>query len=404
MSQNQIQMSEVAFEVEKVRKPHLSAKHEKPILFGVWFLQNALTAGFIEQDMFDTLLSQLNVFGGVEEKTSFVEVFFEESRDIKKNLRKLVVAHNKPVKVSKPRKGKVVLDVQDDLVAMLVAAANCDEKVVVKEKVVKEKKEKVVKEKKEKVVKEKVVKEKKEKVVKSKVVAEVVEPEVVAEVVAEVQAEAEPEVEAEVVEPEVVAKVQAEVQAEVEPEVQAEVEPEVVAEVLSLILPNEVIEVAKTEKKTEKAEKKAEKTEKAEKKAEKTEKKPVTKTEKKPVTKPEKTEKKAEKTEKTEKTEKKAEKTEKKPVTKAEKKVEKIEKVEKHEPTSPDYPPPNYNANNNPDDNADDNADDDSGDELDVSEFVYKGKEYLIDDEKNVYDNVSHEIIGKLVDDVLIAI
>ena len=379
MSQNQSQVSEIASEVEKqirVRKPRLSAKHEKPILFGFWFLQNALSAGFINQESYDKMLGQLHVFEGIDEKVALVDEFTGQSRDVKKSLRQLV----KPVRVRKT-KGKVVLDVQDELVDMLVAAANGRETKVgnqgspsaslktppLQPKEKKEKKEKQPKP--EKQPKEK--KEKKEKVVKqkknTKTDVQAVVEEAVQEVVPVVVIEAVPEVVVEVVQ-EAVPEVVVEVVQEAVPD---EAVPEVVSEYI-------ILEKTPVEPVAQKETKKDTKKEKAVK--EKVVKEKVVKETKK------------------EKVVKKVVKDTKKVV--AEKVVEKaVLSLQFPEPTSPDCPPPGY-VNNSGDK---DSGDEDSGDEdeLDVSEFNYKGKDYLIDAEMNVYDSVSHEVVGKLVDGVL---
>ena len=75
--------------------------------------------------------------------------------------------------------------------------------------------------------------------------------------------------------------------------------------------------------------------------------------------------------------------TEKKP--KKEKKTKNIETSSKTNPVID-------NINNNEQLEDEDNEDDEE--EVDVSRIIIDDKEYFIDNNKNIYDNESHEIIG----------
>jgi hypothetical protein len=195
---------------KKPRAPTLPAKFSKFIHFGFWFLDKINDdpeTPAVDRDLF---IEKLNLFSQVDQQKDFVQEFFDQAKDVNKNVRLLIKQHSKdivkaakdeakaaknadkPKKERKPRVKKTKdASPEDAFVNEMVQLANGQDtipspippatpkvsKKEPKEKVVKEPKEKVVKEKvvkepKEKVVKEKVVKEPKEKVVKEKVVKE----------------------------------------------------------------------------------------------------------------------------------------------------------------------------------------------------------------------------------------
>jgi len=217
-----------AVKEKKPRNPTLPAKFGKFIQFGYWFmkqLNDDTDTPAVDETLF---IEKIHLYSAVDEQQTFVQGFFDDSKDIAKTIRqtiqqkkkdeikaaKLVLkeqtkASNKSEKKPRQKKDKTdqpdvaetddqkkprgrkpkakVLSSDDAFVNEMVQLANGQDQIPsptpaaattpvkskkekeVKEKVVKEPKEKVVK---EKVVKEKVVKEPKEKVVKEKVVKE----------------------------------------------------------------------------------------------------------------------------------------------------------------------------------------------------------------------------------------
>jgi hypothetical protein len=121
----------------KTKKPKkLSAKYEKFIVFGYWFIEQ-LKQQNIEVDE-SVLHQQLTMFSSVEEQTQYFESFFEQLKTSTKSMKALVKEHNKPpakakkakkepaAKKTNGRKKKtpeVINDKQEELVAELVAAA-----------------------------------------------------------------------------------------------------------------------------------------------------------------------------------------------------------------------------------------------------------------------------------------
>ena len=134
---------EVATKANKPKK--LSAKYEKFLVFGYWFVEQ-LKQQNIEVDE-SVLHQQLTMFSSVEEQTQYFEAFFEQLKTSTKSMKAVIKEHNKPptkakktkkeptdkpvaAKKSNGRKKKtaeVINDKQEELVAELVAAAQTEE-------------------------------------------------------------------------------------------------------------------------------------------------------------------------------------------------------------------------------------------------------------------------------------
>jgi len=159
---------------KKPRAPSLPAKYAKFIHFGYWFI-NLIndtrpegTPPIMEQD---ALLQILNIHQSVQLQQAFVQNFFDNSKDVAKNIRSILLLQKKNLAKNdknnnpKPKRlNKINALSQCALVNEIVCAANGDDvaepKVEeTKEPKVKEAKEPKVKEAKESKVKESKVKE-----------------------------------------------------------------------------------------------------------------------------------------------------------------------------------------------------------------------------------------------------
>ena len=129
-SQNVIEnvnaIENVAPDAEKQKKPTLAGKYSKLLNFGFWF------SSMLESEELKTqLYNQLRLFGSIEEQTELFERFLAEEKEVAKTVRKCIAEHNKPPKPVKekatkaPRKGKAVVH-QDELISQLIADANAD--------------------------------------------------------------------------------------------------------------------------------------------------------------------------------------------------------------------------------------------------------------------------------------
>jgi hypothetical protein len=166
---------------KKPRTPTLPAKFGKFIHFGYWFMQKLNEdpdAPAVDETLF---IEKLNLFADVDSQKTFVQDFFDQSKDVNKNIRQLVKDRNKEAlkaakaqakpkkepKEKKPRaKKEKTVSNEDSFVNEIVQLANGTNTTTPNDKPKKDTKEKSVKETKEKSVKEKPVKETKEKSVK----------------------------------------------------------------------------------------------------------------------------------------------------------------------------------------------------------------------------------------------
>jgi hypothetical protein len=129
----------------KANKPKkLSAKYEKFLVFGYWFVEQLKQQNIAVDET--VLHQQLTMFSSVEEQTQYFEAFFEQLKTSTKSMKAVVKEHNKPpAKAKKTKKeptdkpaakktngrkkknAEVINDKQDELVAELVAAAQTEE-------------------------------------------------------------------------------------------------------------------------------------------------------------------------------------------------------------------------------------------------------------------------------------
>ena len=97
-----------------VKAPRLPEKFGKFIQFGFWLMTrvNSASDGEPKIDEED-FINSISLYGTVDEQTQFVQAFFDDSKENKKSIRKLVTAHkkaNEPKKERKPRVKKPKLD------------------------------------------------------------------------------------------------------------------------------------------------------------------------------------------------------------------------------------------------------------------------------------------------------
>jgi len=120
-------------ETTKSKSTTLPDKYARFLQFGYYFVQNmASFDSTIDTELF---FERLHLFATVEQQMAFVQTFFDNNKDNKKLIRKMVLNKNKPKKqkpndndTAKPKRGRkktttVVLNTQDQLVAELVLLA-----------------------------------------------------------------------------------------------------------------------------------------------------------------------------------------------------------------------------------------------------------------------------------------
>ena len=147
---------------KKPKKPTLSAKYQKFMIFGYAFVKQLQAANLlVEESSVESALLQLQMFASVEDQTQFYGDFLEESSATGKLMRKYIQNKNKPPKAEKkpraPRKKAVkvevdgesgekpppkarkprakksvtvVNDTENNIIGQLVAAAQNDEPII----------------------------------------------------------------------------------------------------------------------------------------------------------------------------------------------------------------------------------------------------------------------------------
>ena len=143
---------------KKARKPSLSAKYSKFMVFGYNFVQSLRASDILNDEDLENAYAQLKMFDTVDTQSEFYEQFLSQSGESGKVMRKFIAQRNKPPKAprkprakktatttttepadatetakdKKPRKPRtkktteVVQDTQNDIISELVAAANAD--------------------------------------------------------------------------------------------------------------------------------------------------------------------------------------------------------------------------------------------------------------------------------------
>jgi hypothetical protein len=147
MSANTQTNTIVATQEKKEKKPTLSAKYSKFLVFGYGFVKSLESQGVISAEGVETAFAELKLMSSVEEQTQLYESFLAQSKETSKVMRKFVALRNKPPKApkaprakktakksessdadeKKPRAKKtsrVENDSENDLVSQIVTAAN----------------------------------------------------------------------------------------------------------------------------------------------------------------------------------------------------------------------------------------------------------------------------------------
>lgn len=102
-----------------VKAPRLPEKFGKFIQFGFWLMTRINTPQEGDTDVEpkideEDFLNAISLYGTVDEQTAFVQAFFDDSKENKKSIRKLVTAHKKATEPKKERKPRVKKPKLDD--------------------------------------------------------------------------------------------------------------------------------------------------------------------------------------------------------------------------------------------------------------------------------------------------
>lgn len=116
--------TEQTTKIVKEKKPTLPAKLSKFLSFGYWFVNECES---LTPEVRDALFAKMKLFDGVDVQTEFYESFMDQCSASTKMMKKAIVAHHKPPKAPKAKKGgKKNAKSSDDLIAQLVSDAMAD--------------------------------------------------------------------------------------------------------------------------------------------------------------------------------------------------------------------------------------------------------------------------------------
>jgi len=147
MSANTQTNTVVATQEKKEKKPTLSAKYSKFLVFGYGFVKSLESQGALSAEGVETAFAELKLMSSVEEQTQLYENLIVQSKETGKVMRKFVALRNKPPKAPKAPRAKksessseskpaaekkvrakktsrVENDSENDLVSQIVTAAN----------------------------------------------------------------------------------------------------------------------------------------------------------------------------------------------------------------------------------------------------------------------------------------
>ena len=127
---------------EQTVKKTLAAKYTKFMVYGFKLAQSLKDQDLINDEVYNYMMKEQNMYGTVDAQTEFFESFFEDMKSSAKLMKQQIRQHNKPVKAKKEkvvdpdapkakrgRKKKEVVDnstPEEKLVADIVAAAKSE--------------------------------------------------------------------------------------------------------------------------------------------------------------------------------------------------------------------------------------------------------------------------------------
>ena len=146
MSANTQTNTIVATQEKKEKKPTLSAKYSKFLIFGYGFVKSLEAQGALSAEGVETAFAELKLMSSVEEQTQLYESLLNQSKETGKVMRKFITLRNKPPKAPRAKKSakksesseaagaekkprakkttRVENDSENDLVSQIVTAAN----------------------------------------------------------------------------------------------------------------------------------------------------------------------------------------------------------------------------------------------------------------------------------------
>jgi hypothetical protein len=89
--------------IKVAKKPSLSAKYSKFMVYGYWLANQLLSSNHIDDNTYNAILKHQLMFGDVDRQTEYFENFFEEQKASAKTMKQDIRKHNKPPKAKKEK-------------------------------------------------------------------------------------------------------------------------------------------------------------------------------------------------------------------------------------------------------------------------------------------------------------
>lgn len=89
--------------IKVAKKPTLSAKYSKFMVYGYWLANQLLSSNHIDDNTYNAILKHQLMFGDVDGQTEYFENFFEEQKASAKTMKQDIRKHNKPPKAKKEK-------------------------------------------------------------------------------------------------------------------------------------------------------------------------------------------------------------------------------------------------------------------------------------------------------------
>ena len=104
MSANTQTNTVVASQEKKEKKPTLSAKYSKFLIFGYGFVKSLEAQGALSAEGVETAFAELKLMSSVEEQTQLYESLLKQSKETGKVMRKFITLRNKRPKAHRAKK------------------------------------------------------------------------------------------------------------------------------------------------------------------------------------------------------------------------------------------------------------------------------------------------------------
>ena len=124
MSANTQTNTVIVAKEKKEKKPTLSAKYSKFLIFGYGFVKSLEAQGALNAEGVEAAFAELKLMSSVEEQTQLYENLLDQSKESGKAMRKFVTLRNKPPKAPRAKKPRAKKNAAEPVAAVTPPAAS----------------------------------------------------------------------------------------------------------------------------------------------------------------------------------------------------------------------------------------------------------------------------------------